>query len=607
MHALIQRLRDELLFPVDAGNLDFRADQLRTRLRMYPTILGGQSLLVLLFGWLMWDAVPHDTLLLWGLVSNAIYAVDLLGWLLYRDRVDTVDDCIRWHIAFSLFTAAGGLMWGGAALWLFPSDPAHQAQLLMVILGLASASVTINPSYPSSFYIYVLSVALPLVFRFMASDDSAHWVMAAIMLLYLAVVLKAGAELGRAFRVALRQRHENIALVRQLTEQKTLAERARQQVEAVSSEKSRFLAAASHDLRQPLQALALFSEALKERASDQATQQLAGQIDKSVHALGDMFNELLDLSRLDAGMMAPRWQHFALQPLLDRLYVDFAPQAQAKGLRFDIPVVDDARDRTTRGDAIVHSDPFLLERMLRNLISNAIRYTDEGSVVLRWQRSGEMLEFEVADTGVGIRADALPHIFEEYYQADNPHRDRRKGLGLGLAIVRRIEQLLDCRVNVRSGLARGSTFSFAVPVGDEAKAAQPFVITYSRHDLTGTVVALVEDDPDIRQIAAELMEKWGCRVVAGESPGEVVRELDMAKLRPDLLVCDYRLPQGLTGVRAIAQMRELWGVSVPAMVLTGDTAPEALRDIHASGAMLLHKPITSARLRSLMHLALHGE
>jgi signal transduction histidine kinase/CheY-like chemotaxis protein len=607
MHTLIQRLRDELLFPVDNANLRLRADQLRTRLRLYPTMLGGQSLLVVLFIWLMWDAVPHHALLLWGLASYVVYTADMLGWLLYRNRIDTVQDCTRWHIAFSLFTAAGGLMWGGAALWLFPSDPAHQAQLIMVILGLAAASVTTNPSYPASFYIYALSVALPLIFRFLLGGDTDHWVMAAIMILYLVIVLKAGAELGSAFRTALRQRHENLALVGQLTEQKALAEEARRQVEAVSSEKSRFFAAASHDLRQPLQALVLFSEALKGYANDQNTRHLAGQIEKSVHALGDMFNELLDLSRLDAGMMAPRWQHFALQPLLDRLYVDFAPQAQAKGLGFEIPVGDDALGRGAGRDVVVHGDPFLLERMLRNLISNAIRYTDEGQVVLRCHRSGDWLQFNVVDTGIGIRKEVLPHIFEEYYQADNPHRDRRKGLGLGLAIVRRIEKLLDCRIEVHSEVTKGSTFSFRMPVGDEAQLVQPFSITHSRHDLSGAVVALVEDDPDIRQIAAELMAQWGCRVFAGELPGEVMHEMNIRGMRPHLLVCDYRLPDGLTAIHAIGQMRELWGSGVPAMVLTGDTAPQALREIHASGAMLLHKPITPARLRSLMYLTLHGD
>ncbi len=607
MHALMQRLRDELLFPVDQSSLRMRADQLRTRLRLYPTILGGQALLVLLFIWLMWDAVPHDNLLMWALASAVVYAADITGWALYRNRLDTVQDCIRWHVAFSLFTAAGGLMWGSAALWLFPPDPAHQAQLIMVILGLAAASVTTNPSYPSSFYIYALSVALPLVFRFMLGGDTVHWVMAAIMILYLAVVLKAGAELGKAFAVALQRHYENLALVEQLTEQKTLAEQARQRVEALSSEKSRFLAAASHDLRQPLQALALFSEALNGHARDASTRQLAGQIERSVNALVDMFNELLDLSRLDAGMMLARQEHFALQPLLDRLYVDFAPQAQAKGLGFEIPVADDVLRSGLGGDTLVHTDPFLLERLLRNLISNAVRYTDHGAVMLRCTCFGDAVRLEVADTGVGIHPDVLPHIFEEYYQVDNPSRDRRKGLGLGLAIVRRIEQLINCGVEVRSEPDKGSTFSFSVPAGDEARLVQPFAMTHSRHDLSGTLVALVEDDPDIRQITAELMRQWGCRVVAGELPGEVMRELSVQNAHPDLLVSDYRLRLGVTGIQAIGQMRERWGQGTPAMVLTGDTAPQVLQDIHAAGAMLLHKPITPARLRSLMHLALHGD
>jgi CheY-like chemotaxis protein/anti-sigma regulatory factor (Ser/Thr protein kinase) len=316
-----------------------------------------------------------------------------------------------------------------------------------------------------------------------------------------------------------------------------------------------------------------------------------------------MFNELLDLSRLDAGMLAPNLKHFALQPLLDRLYVDFAPLAQAKGLACEIP----ANGILPMDDTVICSDPFLLERILRNLVSNAIRYTDSGQVALRCTRTVDALIFEVADTGIGIRQEIIPRIFEEYYQADNPSRDRRKGLGLGLAIVRRIEPLLDCKVEVRSEPGKGSTFSFSVPLGDAGQLAHPFTIAQSRHDLDGVVVALVEDDPDIRRMTAELMTQWGCLVVAAELPGDAVREMDLRGQRPDLLVCDYRLPQGMTAVHAIGQMREQWGAAIPAMVLTGDTAPEVLNEIRRCDAMLLHKPITPARLRSLMHLALHGE
>lgn len=605
MHEILLRLRDEILFPVCRGNLAVRADQLRARLQLYPTMMAGQALLVVLFIWLMWGAVAPDHLLLWGAVAYVLYAADMLGWLLYRHRLDTERDCTRWHIAFTLFTAAGGLVWGSTALWLFPPDSEHQALLIMVILGLSAASVTTNPAYPSSFYIYALSVVLPLIFRFVVNGSPGHWPMTGILCLYLVVVLKAGGELGESFRIALRRRHENIELVEQLTEQKALAERSRQEAEAANREKSRFLAAASHDLRQPLQALTLFSEALSDQAKDGGVRHVAGQIEKSVHALTHMFNELLDVSRLDAGVLVPRWQDFELQPLLDRLYVDFAPLAHAKGLGFEIPTVAGQTDGAHNG--VVHSDPFLLERVLRNLISNAIRYTDAGGVQLRCGHFSDGLKIEVADSGIGIHPDVVAHIFEEYYQADNPHRDRRKGLGLGLAIVRRIERLLGYRVGVHSEPGKGSVFGFTVALGDPSQLVHPFVINQSTHDLTDVVVALVEDDPDIRTVIAEQMEKWGCRVFAGELPDEAVSKAHQAGRCPDLVVCDYRLPQGKTATDVIKQMRAIWGPDIPALVLTGDTAPEVLQDIQASGAILLNKPVAPARLRSQMHLALHGK
>jgi CheY-like chemotaxis protein len=245
--------------------------------------------------------------------------------------------------------------------------------------------------------------------------------------------------------------------------------------------------------------------------------------------------------------------------------------------------------------------------MLRNLISNAIRYTDNGSVEVKIRHMDGNIWLEVVDTGIGIDPEVMPHIFEEYYQAGNPHRDRRKGLGLGLAIVRRIEGILGCRVTVKSKPGTGSSFAFAVPVGDATMLAQTYSVAHSHDDLQGVVVALVEDDPDIRESVANLMEQWGCRVFAGEMGDDVIRELDIARMRPDLLVCDYRLPRGMTGTQVIRRMRELWGNNVPALVLTGDTAAETLHEIHASGAMLLHKPIAPVRLRSIMYFALHGE
>jgi len=605
-----QTLFEELVFPINDDNLRIRADQLHARMQMYPVVVGSQAVLEPLFVWLMWDQAPFHgvALLSWLAAMYAMHVLEMVTWWRYRGELGSVDECIRWKWRFNFFALVIGLAWGSTSLWLSMPDLGHQALLICVMLGLAAGAVTMNPVFPPTLYFFVLSIMVPLIVRIMLGNDETHWVLAIMLVLYVVSVLRAGRELGQTFWLSLKQRYENLSLVEQLTEQKKLADLARQQAETASREKSRFLAAASHDLRQPLQALALFSEALQENAQEGTAHHLAGQIDKSVHALVSMFDELLDVSRLDAGVVELRWQNFELQPMLDRLYVDFAPVAQGKDLFFNI---DAGHGDSTCGDEqagyVVYSDPFLLERMLRNLISNAIRYTDTGKVELRCTCSDGQLRFEVEDTGSGISAEDLPHIFEEYYQVGNQHRDRRKGLGLGLAIVRRVQELIDYKVVVASEPGKGSVFSFNAMVGDVDDLSYPFMPSHSTHDLSGMEIILLEDDPDIRQIIVALMEQWGCRVVAGELPQEVADRRPAGSGVPDLLVCDYRLPGGVTAIQAIGQMRERWQSPVPAIVLTGDTAPEMLHEIRASGALLLHKPITPARLRSFMYRALHGE
>lgn len=584
-------LWEEVSFRVNADNLPIRADQIRSRLILFPTMVGSQALLEPLTVALLWGQVSHFKLLVWLAVLMLIHAVEMWTWWRYRSSTETVAQCRNWSVRFSLFAFLVGAMWGIAGLYFFPADLAYQALFICVILGLSAGAVTMNPVYPPALYLFLGSILLPIILRVAYEGDAVHEIIAAMLTLFTLVVLNSGRELARTFYISLSQRYENLSLVEQLTQEKSRAESA-------SREKSRFLATASHDLRQPLQALMLFSDAMQEVAHEKETKHLAHQIGKSVNALVEMFDELLDVSRLEAGIVEARWQSFELQPLLDRLYVDLAPLAQSKNLRFEMPSVD----------GVVYSDPFLLDRILRNLISNAIRYTDQGEVVIRCVSGEDGFHFAVIDTGIGIGEQALPHIFEEYYQVDNQHRDRRKGLGLGLAIVRRIESLLGCKVSVKSAPGIGSEFSFVVRRGDsEEQLAQPFVITYSRYDLRGMIVVLVEDDPDIRQMVAGLMVEWGCRVFEGEHAEDVLRKVDIAGLRPDLLVCDYRLPQGMTAVHVIRRVCDLWGDRVPALVLTGDTAAEALQDIHAVGAILLHKPIAPTRLRAMMYFALHGE
>ena len=582
---------EEINFRVDLENLSIRADQTRERLRFFPSMVGSQALIEPLLVGLLWHQVSHWQLLIWLCMLMLVHAAEMWSWWKYGSSTHTLVDCREWRFRFVLFAGLVGAMWGTAAACFFPAELVYQALIICVILGLASGAVTMNPVYPPALYIYLAAVMLPTICRVAYENDTLHWILAAMLTLFTFVVVGSGRQLGRTFYISLSQRYENRLLVEQLTKEMSRAEVA-------NREKSRFLAAASHDLRQPLQALMLFSDALQDAAQEKATKLLSVQIGKSVHALVEMFDELLDVSRLEAGIVEARRQNFELQPLLDRLYLEMISFAKQKELGFHMP----------SGDWVVYSDPFLLDRILRNLISNAIRYTDQGGVTVHCTQVADKLRFAVIDTGIGITPEALPHIFEEYFQVDNQHRDRRKGLGLGLAIVRRVENLLGCKVEVQSTPRKGSEFSFFVPLGNaEQQLEQPFVSTLSRYDMQDVIVALVEDDLDIRQMLIKLMEEWGCCVFAGESSDEVMLKLNFRATRPDILVCDYRLPNGLTAVHVIKSMRELWGEGFPAVVLTGDTASEVLQDIHASGAILLHKPIAPLRLRAMMYFAMHGE
>ncbi len=586
----VQKLCGELTFRVTEENLKIRAEQLRARLQVYPVMLITQALLEPLFVWLFWDHNNHLNLLAWLICFYAIHAIDTYQWLRGRDKLSTIQECRRMSLHFNIFTGLTAIMWGLTALYFFPDDLTYQALLICISLGLAAGAITLDSVYPPSLYIFVFGVTLPLLARLLLVGAQTQMLLAGMLLLFLYATISAGRALSLTFWKSLWQRHENDFLVEQLTMQKAIAETA-------NHDKSRFLATASHDLRQPLQALLLFSESLQEVAVEEECRQLSTQIGKSVGALVDMFDELLDISKLDAGVVLANMQNFAVQEVLERLYSEFHPLTAAKGLTLDMH----------RTDFYCYSDPLLLERILRNLISNAIRYTDYGTVSVKCKSEDNLLQFSVTDTGIGIRATSLPHIFEEYYQVANQHRDRLKGLGLGLSIVRRMEVLLGCHVSVISKPALGSSFSFLLPQSVSEKIPLPQNNIQNQHDISGTIVALVEDNPEIRLIASKLIKQWGCRIFEGELPQEVQNNMILAGVSPDILICDYRLPLGITALDCINQFRQHWHRPIPAVVLTGDTAPQTMHEIQASGAILLHKPVTPARLRSVVYFALRND
>jgi signal transduction histidine kinase len=371
----------------------------------------------------------------------------------------------------------------------------------------------------------------------------------------------------------------------ELTEQKQSAE------EAVLA-KSRFLAAASHDLRQPLHALSLLVAALRERATTAETLQLARHIEASAFAMQELLNALLDLSRLDAGVVRTHLECFPVNRLLQGIQRQFAPIAADKGLVLQV----------RNSPYWAYSDPILVERILMNFVTNAIRYTDAGWVAIGVRPENESLRLEVWDTGQGIPKAYQERIFEEYFQVDNPERARDKGLGLGLAIVARLARLLGTSVNVYSQPGKGSCFSFRLPQCAPAQDSDlaPPPGAPSGVNLEHALVAFIDDDQAILEAMVELLANWGIEVAAGQDVVQVLGDLHELGRPPDLIVSDYRLGGGGTGMDAIAALREAFGAELPAILITGDTAPETIQAITASGLPVLHKPIKPAKLRAML-------
>jgi CheY-like chemotaxis protein/two-component sensor histidine kinase len=376
-------------------------------------------------------------------------------------------------------------------------------------------------------------------------------------------------------------RFENLDLIKMLQTQKEIAESA-------SVAKSKFLAAASHDLRQPLHALSLFSSALSERIKYPEVRAIVDNIELSVAALEDLFNALLDISRLDAGIILPKLQHFRIKGLAERLIAEFATQAQRKGLNFQID----------GPDAIAYTDPTLLETMLRNLISNAIRFTAHGSVKVVWMIEGAQLLIEVLDTGIGIPVEDREKIFIEFSQLDNTERDRNKGMGLGLAIVKRLAILLQCTIHLQSSVGFGSVFRLSIPKGDNS-----LIVNDSRslkqliENEPRLLVLVIDDEVPIREAMTALLGNWGHDVVAA---GSLANALQVIKRTPDAIIADYRLREGETGIEAIHRIHEIWGSDIPSLIVTGDTAPELLLEAQSSGIAFMHKPVYPAKLRAFL-------
>lgn len=385
-----------------------------------------------------------------------------------------------------------------------------------------------------------------------------------------------------------------------ITERRQTADalnKAKREAELADAAKSRFLAAASHDLRQPLQSLALLQGMLAKTVNSETAKQLVARQEQTLGAALHMLNTLLDINQIEKGVIRPELATFSLNDLFERLKEEFAYHAQAQALTF----------RVVPCALFIRSDARLLEQMLRNIISNAFKHTAHGKILLGCRRRAGKLSIEVWDTGVGIADEHLQSIFEEYVQVDNPARERERGVGLGLSIVQRLGRLLDHRVSVRSRLGKGSVFAIDVIRGEETtprhEAQQHEQSALSAEAAPHGAILVVEDDSEVRELLELLLKAEGHRVVLSRDGTAALEYLERTPIRPDLILADYNLPNGMNGLQLIANVREKFHHAIPVIILTGDISADALRRVALEQCVHLTKPVTAKELtQAVNHL-----
>jgi len=558
----------------------------------------------------LWHGTDRRTLLGWAAAVATLTLVRLGLWLYSRPRLADAGEAVRWGPRYTVGSTVSGLLWGSTAfLFISPENPTSLILVSFVIGGMAAGSVTGLATYLPAFYCYLLCSMVPFELSLLIRGDRLSLAMSGMGSVYaIGLVIIArnfNAALIRALvlneenkrllapreeEVALRTadlRTANADLEREIGERisaETRAEEARAEAEQANMAKSRFLAAASHDLRQPLQSMYLFASSLHHFVTERKGIDVLLRIERCLDILKGMLDSLLDLSRLEVNVTEPQIMDLPIKPMLDDIVVAYGRIAASKGIELKAGEITDIQ---------VHSDPNLLGRMVRNLVENAIRYTERGEIVLSSPVVGtRTVRISVEDTGIGIAPDQLDRIFEEFHQVGNPERDKARGLGLGLSIVQRLSAILGHPIEVRSQLGVGSIFSIEVPVADgdipasEAAAEAVPAAAEGRRQ-----VMVVDDDPLVLLALNTMFEQWGYEVIMAGSEEDAVAQMQ-DRGEPQLVVADYRLRNGRVGTDAIKGIRACCVAEVPSIVLTGETGTEWVKDAESLGALILHKPVT---------------
>jgi len=549
---------------------------------------------VVVFGSIIYSQLKDPSLLFWlaGLLMADIYVFFTPRWTPTRPARESA----YWARKISRMVTLVSMVTAVVPWLIVPHDNLPMTSLLMAVIvgSCARAAQSLWPLKPALFG-YTMPMSLGMIPALAWQGDGLHLFLAAAGAAYLLLTLHAGIGQHKLLTESLMLRFENEALAARLGEQIAATERA-------SEEKPRFLGTASHDLRQPLHAIALFGAALENELRDRPEGRNAERLMRAVNALGASLDTMLDVSRLDAGVITPAPQPVQLDALFLPLNHTFAARAEQKQLQL----------RVRASGLWVQSDPQLLHRMLSNLMDNALKYTMRGGVTVTARERGDAVWIEVRDTGIGIAPEQSGRIFEEFYQINNPGRDRSRGLGIGLSIVQRLSRLLGHPVQMHSRPGRGTHFRVVVPaVSTPARSgalapAAAVPEAASRHAAALALpsrVLLLDDALEIREAMTGLLRSHAidAHAVADEADAAAALRRAIGEGRPfDLLLCDYRLADGADGLDAGLRLSQAEGAATPLLLITGETSPDRLQRVRESRVPVLFKPVVADLLLQAM-------
>jgi signal transduction histidine kinase/CheY-like chemotaxis protein len=578
--------------PTQGEREELAADHARAVVGNYTFLAISGSVAACFIAAILWETIPHLVLAGWLvlLIGWNLYGLKWFAWRLENDA--PVHEWANLARKFEFGGLVSGLTWGLGLAYFFASvDLSFQAFIVASMVMVAAGTLYgLSPTF-RTVAAFLCCLLLPTALLSFLEGDLRHilFSLGIVMVLTISVRFAKVNDVSTSLQHLLRLRNE--ALARQLAE-------ANSQLQEANIAKTRFLAAANHDLRQPMHAISLLVMALRshpEVNQSEEVQSIVRKIQSSAEAMDALFNTVLDISKLDAGAVKPVVESFPIRNLLQNLEIQYGPIAMQKNVELTI----------VRSRAIVKSDASLLDRIIRNFVANAIRYTEHGKVLVGVRRRHDCIEIQVVDTGVGIAPGMHDIIFQEFIQLDNPTHDRSRGLGLGLSIVQRIAGLLGHEIGVISMQGHGSTFYVRVPMDASAErldAAEVPGFEELEKAISGSFVVVVDDEEDILYGMEALLKRYGCHFICAPSTEMLLAELAEHQRQPDLIITDFRISAKETGFDVIRDIRLSQGLDIPALIVTG-SSEDAEIAMHSSFPVL-KKPVTEMRLLAAMAEAL---